>query len=82
MTGTTAINISTTLYNQAADYARQHNTSVDKMMESILMALLMQTAVGIGGEGLIRGGDYQMLMRRLSDFQEYGPGWDDDGASL
>ena len=80
MTGTTTINISTTLYNQAADYARRHNTSVDKMMERSLMALLMQTAAGIGGEELLRGDDYQALMRRIADFQEYGQGWDDDGA--
>ena len=40
MTGTTTINISTTLYNQAADYARQHNTSVERMMENYIVTLM------------------------------------------
>ena len=40
MTGTTTININTRLYNQAADYARQHNTSVEKMMENYIVALM------------------------------------------
>ena len=42
---TTQISINTELYNHAADYARSHNTSVEKMMESYIVALLtfMQT---------------------------------------
>lgn len=40
MTATTPINISTQLYNQAADYARKHNTSVEKMTESYFLALM------------------------------------------
>ena len=40
MTGTIQISISTKLYNQAADYARSHNTSVDKMVESYFLSLM------------------------------------------
>ena len=37
---TTAIHISTELYNSVADYARQHNTDIGKMTERYFMSLL------------------------------------------
>ncbi|MBQ8064823.1 MAG: hypothetical protein IJ200_04105 [Prevotella sp.] len=40
---TTAINVSTKLYKQVSDYARQHNTSVEEMTEGFLLNLLMTT---------------------------------------
>ena len=43
MTGTTQISINTELYNHAADYARQHNTSVEKMMERMVVSFLVET---------------------------------------
>lgn len=48
MTGTTTINISTQLYNQAADYARQHNTSVEKIMEKLFFTFLDDERKGKG----------------------------------
>mgnify|MGYP006988857491 CR=1 FL=1 len=41
MTGTTQISINTELYNHAADYARSHNTSVERMTEGFFMNLLI-----------------------------------------
>lgn len=38
---TTQISINTELYNHAADYARSHNTSIDKMVESYFLTLLL-----------------------------------------
>ena len=38
---TTQISIDTELYNHAADYARSHNTSVEKMMESLIFTYVM-----------------------------------------
>ena len=40
MTGTTQISINTELYNRAADYARSHNTSVERMMENYILSLM------------------------------------------
>ena len=41
---TTAIHIDTRLYNEVAEYAHKHNTSIDKMMENYLVTLIMPTA--------------------------------------
>ncbi len=38
---TTQISINTELYNHAADYARRHNTSIDKMVERYFLTLLL-----------------------------------------
>ena len=42
MTGTTPINFSTKLYSHAADYARQHDTSVEKMTENFFLAFFVE----------------------------------------
>ena len=39
---TTAINIRSDLYNSAVDYAQRHNTSIDSLVESCILALLVQ----------------------------------------
>lgn len=36
---TTAVHINTQLYNSAAEYARRQHTSVDKVLEGLIMAL-------------------------------------------
>ena len=42
MTSTTPIHINTELYNQAADYARQHDISVEKMMEKLIFTFFIE----------------------------------------
>ena len=37
---TTTIHINTLLYNEAAEYARRHNTNVDILVENYIMALM------------------------------------------
>ena len=39
---TTPIYVSTEAYNQAVAYARKHNTSVEKMMETIILTTLSE----------------------------------------
>lgn len=74
---TTAVYIDTQLYNNVAEYARRQHTSVDKMLESYIIALqTIPEASSSKPRSLI----YQELMSRLSDFQEYEQGWDGDDA--
>ncbi len=73
---TTAVHIDTQLYNNAAEYARRQNTSVDKMLEGYIIALQTMPEDSSKPRSLI----YQELMSRLSDFQEYEQGWDGDDA--
>ena len=79
MTNTTPINVNTELYNKAQQYAKEHNTSVDKMMENYILTILMQTAIQPGNSAG-RGKEYQNMIGRLSDFEAYEPGWDGDDA--
>ena len=37
---TTTIHINTRLYNQAAEYARRHNTNIDSLVENYIIALM------------------------------------------
>lgn len=37
---TTAVYINSRLYNNAVEYARRHNTSIDSLVESYIMALM------------------------------------------
>ena len=46
MTGTTQISISTKIYNQAAGYARSHNTSVEKITENLFLAFFVEEKNG------------------------------------
>ena len=41
-TATTPIHISTPLYNQAAEYARLHDTSVEEMAEKLIFAFFVE----------------------------------------
>ena len=48
---TTQISISTELYNYAADYARSHHTSVEKMTESFFLTLMVVGQKDFLGDG-------------------------------
>jgi len=38
---TTAVNIRTDLYNYAAEYAQEHDTSIDRLVESYILTHLL-----------------------------------------
>lgn len=44
---TTQISIDTELFNHAADYARSHNISVEKMMENLIFTFMMNHHQGM-----------------------------------
>ena len=48
---TTAVHIDTRLYNNVAEYARRHNTSIDSMVESYFVAVLSLMHFEHSGEG-------------------------------
>ena len=41
---TTAVNIRTDLYNHAAEYAQEHDTSIDSLVESYILTLLLHNS--------------------------------------
>ncbi len=44
-TETTAVNIKTSLYNDAMLYAKKRNTSVDRMIEDIIISALQSSSI-------------------------------------
>lgn len=57
---TTAINVSTEAYDQAADYARSHNTSVEKMVENFLLNFMV-----VGQKKAIHNGAGRITWREM-----------------
>ncbi|MBQ9355885.1 MAG: hypothetical protein IJT98_01125 [Prevotella sp.] len=75
---TTAVNINTQLYNQVYQYAKKHNTSVDRMVESFIISTLNIPADEDKEDA--KSEAYCELMDRLREMSELEADWDDEGA--
>jgi hypothetical protein len=70
---TTSVNISTTLYNHARQYAQRQNTSVDRILEAFILTLPNYEAKE---EKLKRPTEYSPELLKLvgvvkGDYQQY-----------
>ncbi|MBQ7510794.1 MAG: hypothetical protein IJT53_07820 [Prevotella sp.] len=81
---TTAVHIDTQLYNSAAEYARRQHTSVDKMLEAYITAMLLQTMTTEQNTGNSKNrkktGLQERLCERLEEMRQLEYDWDDEGA--
>ena len=81
---TTAVHIDTQLYNNAAEYARRQHIRVDKMLETYITAMLLQTMTTEQNTGdsepRKKTGLQEKMYKRLEEMRQLEYDWDDEGA--